>query len=136
MYLIDTNIFGFLNRKNPKVIAKFSSVDHSLIYIPSIVWAEICFGLLLMDNSNPKLPKLKAYYSNINQTSYFLDFNKNTAEIFATLKSSSRQSGNNIEDFDLMIASIAIENNLVLVTNNTKHFVNIAGLKAEDWSKG
>jgi predicted nucleic acid-binding protein len=35
-----------------------------------------------------------------------------------------------------MIASIAIENNLVLVTNNTKHFVNIAGLKAEDWSKG
>jgi predicted nucleic acid-binding protein len=94
MYLIDTNIFGFLNRKNPKVIAKFSSVDHSLIYIPSIVWAEICFGLLLMDNSNPKLPKLKAYYSNINQTSYFLDFNKNTAEIFATLKSSSRQSGN------------------------------------------
>jgi tRNA(fMet)-specific endonuclease VapC len=38
-------------------------------------------------------------------------------------------------DADIMIASIAIANNLTLVTNNEKHFNRISQLKIENWLK-
>lgn len=40
-----------------------------------------------------------------------------------------------MDDIDIMIAGVAISNNLILVTNNLKHFQKIAGLEIEDWSQ-
>ncbi len=40
-----------------------------------------------------------------------------------------------IDDFDILIASIAIANNFILVTNNTDHFKRIEGLQIQDWLK-
>jgi tRNA(fMet)-specific endonuclease VapC len=37
------------------------------------------------------------------------------------------------DEFDLLIACTAIENRLILVTDNTKDFKNIEGLKIENW---
>jgi tRNA(fMet)-specific endonuclease VapC len=34
---------------------------------------------------------------------------------------------------DLRIAAIAIQHKLTLITGNTKHFVNIPGLKLDNW---
>ena len=34
---------------------------------------------------------------------------------------------------DILIAGIALSNNLVMVTDNTDHFERIAGLKIENW---
>ena len=34
---------------------------------------------------------------------------------------------------DLMIAAVALVHDLTLVTNNTKDFQNIPGLRLEDW---
>jgi len=36
-----------------------------------------------------------------------------------------------VEDFDLMIASICLANDLTLITNKLKHFKNIPDLKVE-----
>jgi len=38
-----------------------------------------------------------------------------------------------VGDFDLMIAAIALAHNLILVTHNTKDFINVPGLQLEDW---
>ncbi len=38
-------------------------------------------------------------------------------------------------DFDLIIASCALSDNLVLVTNNVKHFQRIEGLKLTNWTE-
>jgi tRNA(fMet)-specific endonuclease VapC len=45
-----------------------------------------------------------------------------------------RKEGKPIDDIDLLIAGIALENNLVLVTNNRKHFERIPQLEIIDWS--
>jgi len=34
-----------------------------------------------------------------------------------------RRSGLNIDNFDLLIGATAIANNLILVTNNERHFI-------------
>ena len=41
--------------------------------------------------------------------------------------------GKPIDSFDLLIAATALENDLILVTNNLKHFSRIPGLKIENW---
>jgi tRNA(fMet)-specific endonuclease VapC len=55
-------------------------------------------------------------------------------EVFGHLKAKLEKAGSSLDDFDLIIASCAIANNLVLVTNNTKHFKRIAGLKQANWT--
>jgi len=56
---------------------------------------------------------------------------KVSAELYATL----RQQGNTVDDIDLLIAGIAIDNDLTLITNNENHFNRIPGLRVENWSK-
>lgn len=51
------------------------------------------------------------------------------ADIYADLK----QRGLLISDADILIASTALIHNLVLVTNNLRHFSRIPGLTLETW---
>jgi len=39
-----------------------------------------------------------------------------------------------LDDFDLIIASCALANNMTLVTNNVRHFARIKGLKITNWT--
>ena len=38
-----------------------------------------------------------------------------------------------VDDADIFIAGYCIENDYILITNNTKHFENIKDLKIENW---
>jgi tRNA(fMet)-specific endonuclease VapC len=55
-------------------------------------------------------------------------------EVFGSLKANLEKTGSSVDDFGLIITSCAIANNLVLVTNNTKHFKKITGLKQTNWA--
>ncbi|WGV28774.1 type II toxin-antitoxin system VapC family toxin [Halotia branconii CENA392] len=46
-----------------------------------------------------------------------------------------RKKGTPVDDIDILIAGIAIINDLVIVTNNHRDFVKIEGLEIEDWSQ-
>ena len=37
------------------------------------------------------------------------------------------------DEFDLIIGTTAIANNLILITDNVKHFVNFKNIKIENW---
>lgn len=52
-----------------------------------------------------------------------------SCKIYAALK----KSGRLIDDIDILIAGVALSNNLVMVTDNTEHFERIEGLKIENW---
>ena len=52
---------------------------------------------------------------------------------YAKEKSRLRKEGSLIDDFDLLIGCAALARDLVLVTDNEKHFSRIVGLKMENW---
>ena len=54
-------------------------------------------------------------------------------ELFCEMKATLEKSGMTIDDADLYIAACARIHGLTLVTNNTKHFKRIKGLKLENW---
>jgi len=55
------------------------------------------------------------------------------ASIAATHYAYLRRLGTPLDNMDLLIAGIAIENDMTLVTHNMKHFSRIPGLKLQDW---
>jgi len=61
------------------------------------------------------------------------ELNIGIMEIFADIKAKMYAKAIRIEDMDLCIAATAIYNDLVLVTNNIKHFKNIPLLQLENW---
>ena len=128
MYLIDTNMIAYFIRGNNRVIELFEKYKNS-IYFCSTVQMECEYGALKSGST-----KLMTFYSTIFDSYKYIGFGKNESSCFAKIKNNLRIIGITVEDYDLMIASQAITNNFTLVTNNTKHFENIEGLKLEDWS--
>ena len=43
------------------------------------------------------------------------------------------KKGQMIEDFDLLIGCSAVANEMIMVTDNTKHFSRIEGIQLENW---
>jgi tRNA(fMet)-specific endonuclease VapC len=56
---------------------------------------------------------------------------RESGRVLAELTSAGKQIG----DADTLIAGQAMANQLTLVTNNTKHFLRVEGLKLENWMK-
>ena len=53
---------------------------------------------------------------------------------FGQIRGSLRRYGTIVGDFDLLIASSALSHNLILLTNNRRHFESIEGLRMESIS--
>lgn len=65
-----------------------------------------------------------------------LAYDEWSARRFGQLKAQLEKAGEVLADLDLQIASIALEQDAVLVTHNQKHFgrlAELAGLALEDW---
>jgi predicted nucleic acid-binding protein len=59
---------------------------------------------------------------------------RETLEIAAALYARLKRKNIVIEDADLLIAAYCIHNDLILVTNNVKHFINIEELNIVNWT--
>ncbi len=62
-----------------------------------------------------------------------VNFDEKAAMEYGKIKAKLRKIGNIIRELDIQIASIAISNNLILVTNNIKEFAKIENLEFENW---
>ena len=57
------------------------------------------------------------------------------ALICGQIRAQLQKLGTLIGSYDLQIAAIALANNLILVTHNTREFERVEGLKLEDWQE-
>ena len=60
-------------------------------------------------------------------------FDQRAADLFAEVATSLARRGEPIGTFDTLIAAHALSLRLTFVTNNSKHFERVAGLKTENW---
>lgn len=65
-----------------------------------------------------------------------LDFNALAAIEYGRIRSTLEQEGTPIGSLDMLIAAHAKSVGAVLVTNNTKEFNRVKGLKLENWVSG
>ncbi len=131
MYILDTNVLIAVMKKDRKVVAHISRLpEQAEIFTTIINTAELYYGAYKSQRTQANLEKIKQLIADIT----VLEFGMREVEIFGGIKSILERNGEIIPDNDLFIASIALGQAAVLVTNNTKHFSRIEGLTLEDWS--
>jgi len=130
MYLLDTNVcIKFLNSKSENLHQKIIAQPLSELAICSVVKAELIYGAVKSQKSAENIQKLHSFFAKFNS----FDFDDKAAECFGQIRTELESLGTPIGAYDLMIASIALANNLTVVTNNTREFNRVDGLQIEDW---
>lgn len=129
--LIDTDILSKFLKGNTKVKEKFKNYLRAYNYInfSIITYYEIISGLKHKD-ANKQINSFLEFSAINNILPLTIQSSENSAVIYAEL----RKKGTPVDDIDLLIAGIAIENNMMVITNNTSHFERIEGLEVENWS--
>jgi len=130
-YLLDTDIVIYwLKNKYPKINKKIKKIDDERIFISSISVAELYFGAF----NSAKKEENKRLIDELLEKINVVHFDESAAECFGEIKYLLKSQGNIISDSDLFIAAAAISNNLVLVTNNERHFERIDNLEITNWT--
>lgn len=130
-YFLDTNIcIYFLKGKNEQIERNLKKLNPNRIKIPSIVKAELLLGAL--KSKNPK--KNRDTILDFLDPFEIMGFNDIESEIYSVIRSKLESKGLPIGPNDLIIASIVINNNGILVTNNEREFSRIQTLKIENWT--
>lgn len=132
MYLLDTNICIYaINRKPELVLNRIKKELHKGIFISTLTIAELEYGVENSSRIESNRVALIKFLSVFN-TLAFDDFDPMH---YGRLKSKLKKIGNLIGPIDMLLAAQAISKELILVTNNTKEFERIEGLKIEDWTR-
>jgi len=128
--LIDTDTISFFLRNQPNVVSHFREYlkEFESINLSIITYYEILSGLKYRDAHK----QLAAFFEFVASNS-MLPITKDSIEISADIYAELRNRGVLIDDIDILIAGIALSNDLVLVTHNTAHFERIDDLELEDW---
>jgi tRNA(fMet)-specific endonuclease VapC len=131
-YLLDSNAWiGWLRQNQPKLIARIQQEGAANIRLCSVVLGELLYGA---ERSGPAhrasnlqgVEQLRLRFTS-------LPFDDPAAEHYGSVRAHIANAGTPIGSNDLMIAAIALANDLTLVSHNTTEFSRVPGLKLEDW---
>ena len=129
-YLIDTDTFIYIkNHRPPHVMKHFSSLEIGTVAISVVSYGELFRGC---ERSHFK----KKNHEQLRQLIQFIPVQPlpvNTGMEYGKLRTLLEKQGNIIGANDLWIAAHALALNLTLVTNNTKEFSRVDGLRIENW---
>lgn len=134
--LLDTDTLSYLMKKShpfhQAVLQQLLTQPEGSVALSVMTVAEVARGLenIKTQISNEVLHKA---FENIISSLVVLEFNEESAWIYGKVRTEVLKAGKDIGVMDSLIAAHALSQNLILVTNNTKHFSNVSGLKMENW---
>ena len=127
MNLLDTDHCIAILRKQLDLCEHISPDDE--LATTAISVAELTHGANRSQRRDDNLARLEVLLSALN----ILPFDEAAGRRFGGLKAELEARGEPLDDLDLQIASIAIETNSALLTNNTSHFKRVSGLRLLNW---
>lgn len=129
-YLLDTNTLIAALNGRAEVLDRLEELLPDEILLAAPVLAELDFGARCSRRSRENLERLERLVEEMHHVA----FDQNAARRFGQIKSALRRQGISKSDFDLTIAAIALEQNVVLVSNDHAfHDQSIPDLLVEDW---
>ncbi len=129
-YLLDTNACIRLLNPGPSTVkTRLLSIPATEIYLCSIVYAEPCYGAYKSQQIKRNSQRVEQFFQQFTS----LPFEQRAGNLAGRIRTELESQGLPIGSNDLLIAAIAIANNLVLVTHNVREFSRITDLSYEDW---
>lgn len=130
-YLLDTNFCIATIRDKPAAVREAFGRHHAQMCISTVTVMELLFGVELSLQPQRNLAAVEGFIARLD----VLDYDTAAAAHSAQIRAELRKAGKQIGPYDQMIAGHARSRGLVVVTNNTKEFRRVAGLRIEDWTK-
>jgi len=127
-YLLDTNICVFCMRGMFEMNRKIALAGISNCYLSEITVAELYYGAENSDNPKRTMQQTEDFISLFRVIPFSQSLHTFGREM-AYLKSIGRK----IENFDMAIGSIALQHQMVMVTDNIDHLGRIRGIEIENW---
>jgi len=129
-YLPDTNTcIQYLALRSSLIVNRVAAIERSEIALCDVVKAELYYGAYKSNRRDNNLTLFENFFREF----VSLPFDARAAKIYGLLRSELELRGTPIDPYDLQIAAIALANNLILVTHNTREFNRVDGLQFEDW---
>jgi tRNA(fMet)-specific endonuclease VapC len=129
-YFLDTNIcIYYMHRKVSSLSQKLLSHNPKDIKIPSVVVAELFYGVNKSVKRTENLLGLKSFLKPVE----IISFDEAAAECYGDIRAALELRGKPIGGNDMMIAAIVLSRAGILVTNNTKEFLRVTNLHIENW---
>lgn len=128
-YLLDTNSCVFLMKNIASVVERYKACKESGIVISSITAAELYYGVFNSEAPNKNGVNLANFLIGVG----VLEFDSAATMEHGRIRSILRKQGKPIGPMDMLIAAHAKSKGLVIVTDNTREFERVDGLKIENW---
>lgn len=130
-YMLDTNICIYAIKHKPEqVFLHLQEHDPADICISAVTYAELVHGVEKSKAVEKNRIALTLLLANIE----IMDFDSLAAESYGKIRADLEKAGTPIGPLDMMIAGHAKSRGYIVVTNNTKAFARVNGLKIENWT--
>ena len=131
-YMLDTNICIYAIKHKPEqVFMRLQEHDPIDICISSVTYAELVHGVEKSKAIEKNRVALALLLANIE----IMNFDSLAAESYGKIRADLEKAGTPIGPLYMMIAGHAKALGYTVVTNNTKEFARVKGLKLENWSE-
>ena len=129
MILLDTNICIYIiNAKPADVLERFRQYRMGEVGLCSVVAAELVFGVA-KSGSLRNRQALEMFLAPLT----ILPFDQQASWVYGDLRADLQKRGTPIGSLDTLIAAHALSQQATLVTNNTREFAMVPGLRLENW---
>ncbi len=128
-YLLDTNIWIALAKKDLSVMSRLKNMRPGQIFSCAIVRAELLFGA----RKSQQVERNLMGFQNLLQPFVSLPFDDQCAGYYGIVRATLERAGTPIGGNDLLVASIALAHDCTLITRNTSEFARVAGLRLAVW---
>lgn len=130
--LLDTNILTAYLKQDSEVVTRvkqhLDEVGRPSLSI--ITYYELLRGLKELDR---KREQRLAEFEDLVDRFHLRILTRRVMGIAADLYVELRRRGEPLEDADILIAATALAHNLMLITDNEKHFHRVSNLEVENW---
>jgi tRNA(fMet)-specific endonuclease VapC len=131
VYMLDTDISSYImKRTHDGVLRRLQRVAVSDVCVSVITKAEMMYGVEV----SPRRQKDQVALDEFLRYVEVLDYPAAAALNYARIRADLKVRGTMIGGNDLLIAAHARSIGLTLVTNNTREFSRVHGLKIENWT--
>ena len=129
MYLLDTDTIIYILKGNPSVERNLQRHYNDPIKVSVMTLMELYYGAYKSQKATSNLAKIKGLENAVE----IIPLGQESVEVFGRQKAQLERLGTALDDFDLIVGCCALAHNLILVTNNVKHFKKIESLKVTNW---
>lgn len=128
-YMLDTNIVIYTMKNKPEEVRQAFQAHYGQICISSVVLMELIYGAEKSAAVEKNLTILEGFTARLDVISY----NEKAANHSGQLRAELAKKGQSIGPYESMIAGHARAEGLILITNNTKEFMRVPGIRVENW---